>query len=272
MPRKQTHFIQSLSRGLSILQAFSSACPRLTLSQLAKKTGMNRTAVQRFTDTLVELGYLCRNSYKEFFLGPKVLSLGFAFLGASELTQMAESSLREFADRVGKTVNLAVLDETEIIFLFRHEVRRFLKFDLRAGSKLPSYCTASGKVLLASLADEELKSRLETMPFEAMTRHTLRDAEQLSTNLDSTRNRGYAICDQELSLGLYSIGVPLLNHEGRIKAAINLSMTSEESEDPEARTALTREVIHSGRSLSAAMGYSGAYPLIRAGLHEGGGL
>ena len=98
MEQKHKHFIKSVARGLSILQAFSSERPKLTLTQLATITGMNRTAVQRFTDTLMELGFLGRNKHKEFFLGPKVFSLGFAYLQGSKLIELADSTDQRIRD------------------------------------------------------------------------------------------------------------------------------------------------------------------------------
>ena len=268
MIRKHRHFIQSLARGLTILQAFSSERTKLTLTQLSRITGMNRTAVQRFTDTLVELGFLGRNRYKEFFLGAKVMALGFAYLQGSELLKLAASSLRDFSIRMGRTVNMSILDNTEVVFLYRNEVRKFLKYDLRAGSRLPSYCTASGKVLLASLDDEELGKRLKMIEFERMTSRTIVERDALMDDLNSTRSRGIGLCDRELSPNLYSIGVPILNHEKKIVAAINLSRYSENQEilSPEEDV---KAVVEQGKKLSGLMGYEGEYPLIKAGSWEG---
>ena len=264
MEQKHKHFIKSVARGLSILQAFSSERPKLTLTQLATITGMNRTAVQRFTDTLMELGFLGRNKHKEFFLGPKVFSLGFAYLQGSKLIELAASYLTEFSERIGMTVNMSILDDREIIFLYRHEVHRFLKYDLRAGSKLPSYCTASGRVLLASLEDRVLMERIKDMKLEKLTSHTIVEREKLLEEILRTRERGIGICDRELSLALYSIAVPLLNHERKVIAAINLSMSAEEAAGSILDNA-TREIVEQGRKLSQLMGYSGTYPEIPAG-------
>lgn len=268
MKRKRKHFIQSLARGLSILQTFSSERPKLTLTQLATITEMNRPAVQRFTDTLIELGFLGRNKHKEFFLGPKVLSLGFAYLQGSELTKLVGGYLAEFSERIGRTVNMSILDDTEIVFLYRHEVHRFLKYDLRAGSKLPSHCTASGKVLLSSLADVELMERMKDMNLERMTSHTIVEREKLKEDILHTRAKGIAICDREFSLALYSIGVPLLNHEKKVIAAVNLSMSAEEASGSVLDDA-TREIVEQGRKLSRLMGYNGTYPEIPEGSSGG---
>ena len=268
MIRKQTHFIRSLARGLSVLQAFSSERTRLTLTQLSNITGMNRTAVQRFTDTLVHLGFLGKNRHKEFFLGAKVVALGFAYLQGSELIRLAASSLKEFSVRVGRTVNMAVLDDVEVVFLYRNEVRKFLKYDLRAGSRLPSHCTASGKVLLASLDDKELKARLERMKLERITRWTITEKDAFLEDIDKTRSRGIAICDREFSSNLYSIGVPLLNQEKKIVAAVNLSRNSDELEVNSSEEDI-QAIVDQGREISEFMGYEGEYPVIRAGSGEG---
>ncbi|MGA6925570.1 MAG: IclR family transcriptional regulator C-terminal domain-containing protein, partial [Desulfosarcina sp.] len=211
MNRKKLHYVQSLARGLSVLQAFTAEAPSLSLSNIARMTGMNTTAAQRFTDTLLQLGFLHRNRHREFMLGPKVLDLGFAFLNGSQLKRIAETYLAEFSKKHGRTVNLAVLDGDMIVFLYRREAQRFLKYDLQAGSRLPSYCTATGKVLLAALPDPALRNTLGSMAIEALTRFTITDPEALWVDLMETRKRGYSVCDREMSLALFSLAVPVLN-------------------------------------------------------------
>ena len=268
MDRQSKHFVQSLARGLSVLQAFSSERNRLTLTELATITKMNRTAVQRFTDTLMVLGFLGRNRHKEFYLTPKVLSLGFTYLQGSEITQLAADYLRAFSEQIGLTVNMAVLDGIDIFLLYHHEVHRFLKYDLRAGSKLPSYCTALGKVLLASLNNKELKNRINSMKLEKTTSHTITDKGRLYEDILAIREKGVAICDRELSLSLYSIAIPLLNHEKRVVAAVNLALSSEDATNSVVVDA-TRKIVEQGRKMSELLGYIGKYPLIQPGSREG---
>ncbi len=271
MRRKQTHFIQALARGLSILQAFSSDRPSLTLTQLAELTGMNRTAAQRFTDTLVELGFLVRNRHKEFFLGPQVLSLGYAYLGSSQLRRLAAAYVNQTSEALGCTMNLAILDDLEVIFVHRHEVRRFLKFDLQPGSKLPAQLTASGKVLLAALADDDLRDRIGRMDLQAVTSRTITDRQALWRDLMQTRVTGLGACDRELSLDLYSMGVPLLNAVPQVVAAVNLSMPAGEAQGGFWETR-RRGLVDLGRELSALFGYRGDYPAMPIGPSQGGVL
>jgi IclR family pca regulon transcriptional regulator len=259
MAHKRTQFIQSLQRGLIILQAFSSDHPKLTLSQLVKYTGLNIAAVQRFTYTLMELGFLGRNRHKEFFLGPQVLSLGYAFLQGSELRQLTAATIDDFAESTGHSVNLAILDDLESLFIHRREIRRYLKYDLHPGSKLPAYCSGTGKLLLAALEDDELRRRIKRMKLEPLTSYTLADPERLWADLMETRKRGYSISDREMSLSLYSLGAPVLNQSGLVTAAVNISLDWEEVKDgfPTNRVAQLMEL---GRQLSGLLGYQGPYP------------
>lgn len=261
MARKQRHFVQSLARGLSVLRAFSAEHPNLTLTQITQRTGLNVVTVQRYTDTLLELGFLKRNRHREFFLGPEVLSLGFAFVNANQLRKIAEEYINEFSDRVNRTVNMAMLDGNEIIFLYRKEVHRFLSYDLHAGSKLPPHCTGSGKVLLAALDDASLRARLRSMELYRVTAYTIVEEDQLWEDLMRTRKRGYSIAKREWIVDLYSIGVPIINQEGRVEAAVNLSLSLEEAKGKHLKHML-EQVIELGRDLSSAMGYDKEYPVI----------
>jgi IclR family pca regulon transcriptional regulator len=209
----------------------------------------------------MELGFLKRNRHREFFLGPEVLSLGFAFVNSNHLRKIAEEYINEFSDRVQRTLNMAMLDGNEIIFLYRKEVNRFLSYDLHAGSKLPSHCTGSGKVLLAALDDETLRERLNKMDLYRVTAYTIVDEDQLWDDLMLTRKRGYSIVKREWIVDLYSIGVPLINQEGKVEAAVNLSLSMEEAKGKHLKNMLD-QAIDLGRNISSAMGYTKQYPVI----------
>lgn len=257
--REPKHFINALARGLKVLASFSADRPRLTLQELSEISGFNKTAVQRLTDTLIALGYLGRNRRKEFFLEPRILTLGFNYLSGSELRQLGATHLRTFSLQIGQTVNLAVLDDLEVIFVFRNEIRGFFSFGLREGSKLPAYCTSSGKVLLAALPDDDLNERLERIPYKPLTRFTITDKERLRTNLEEVRRNGYGVADQEATLALYSVAVPVFNHEDQVVAAANISLQAEEHQ-PTAVIEMVDALKKEGARLSASLGYSGFYP------------
>lgn len=265
MTREPKHFIQSLERGLRILQAFTPQRPRLTLTQLAQATGLNKTAVQRLTDTLMALGFLGRSRHKEFYLGNKLLGLGYACLQGFELREMAREHLRQFSDEINCTVNLCVLDGAELVVLYRREVATFYKFDVHSGSRLPVYCTSMGKVLLAALPEQDLRNRLRGLTLAPYTPLTITDLELLWQELMLTRQRGFGISDRESSLALYSTAVPLIDRWGKVLAVINASQYVKVV-DEERRQEITGLLIERGRYLSSLLGYSGDYPAIPVGL------
>jgi IclR family pca regulon transcriptional regulator len=231
----------------------------LTLTEVANSMELTKTSSQRFLQTLCSLGYLQRDHNKKYTLDMKVLSLGFSFLNGSNLTKLAKPYVEELSSELNKTVNLVVLDNLEIVYLYRKEVRSFLKYDLHAGSRLPAYCTAAGKVLLAGLADEELIKRMGLLDLEPLTPRTITSKDALWDDIIKTRERGYSICDRELSMDLYSLAVSLINAEKEVVAAINVTMDARE-EEIRTRKRVLRKLIHKGSRISELLGYRGNYP------------
>jgi len=259
MTRKKLHFVQSLSRGLDVLEAFSAERPSLRLSDVAELTGLNMAAAQRFTDTLMQLGYLERDPSRAFSLGPKALSMGYAYLNGSHLIKAAQRILDRFARRHRRTVNLAVRDGEAVIFLHRREYQRFLKRELQAGSRLPAYCTATGKILLAALEDETLAALIADMRLERLTSRTIADAQELWDELLAVRAKGCAVSDRELSLAIYAVGAPLLDGQGRVVAAVAVCLPAADAA-PALAGEMEEGICQVGRDISHKLGYQGGYP------------
>jgi len=129
-----------------------------------------------------------------------------------------------FRLKSGKRLTWQCSKMSKTLFLYRREVRRFMKYDLRPGSKLPCYAGALGKALLAGLSHEEFNQRVDRIDLTPITPKTISSKKKLREEIMETRKRGYSISDQELSLDMYSIGVPLLDKQGKVVAAINVSM------------------------------------------------
>ena len=261
MGRKTLHFVHALARGFKVLQAFRQDRPTLTLTQIAELSGMNPPTAQRMTDTLLALGYLKRNQRKEFFLGPKILTLGFAYMHGSQLTSLAAQYLEDFFQRYHWTVNLSVLEGNEVIYLARREQQRFLKYDVQPGFRLPFNCTAMGKVLAAGLPDSELKSLLQPENLIRMTPFTIVEPGKFAQEIKQVRSQGYAFCDRELSMDVCAVAVPVLDHKMIVVAAVNVALPAETAKDELVAQAISR-LTELGRDLSTSMGYQGAYPVI----------
>jgi len=219
---------QSLERGLAILSAFKPATPELGISELARELGLTRSTSHRYVATLARLGYLQQNPVsRKYRLGPKVLDLGFSAINSMELRQIAATHLQQLSDETGHTVNMAILDGADIVYIERCRSsqmgQREIDLNLHVGSRLPAYCTSMGKVLLAGLPEGELEAVLDRIEFQQRGPNTL-DRRALVSALDVVREAGIAVNNEELAYGLRSIAVPVRDRSGGVVAAINLAV------------------------------------------------
>jgi IclR family pca regulon transcriptional regulator len=217
------HFVQSLERGLSVIRAFGADDPELTLSDVARRTGLTRAAARRFLLTLTDLGYV-RSDGKHFALTPRILELGFAFLSSLTLPEVAEPHLERLAAELRESSSVSVLDGDEIVYVGRVPTSRIMRVSINVGTRFPAYATSMGRVLLAALPPEELDAYLDRAAINPLTPRAIDNAEDLRAELQRIREQGgWALVDQELEEGLRSIAAPIHDADGRTIAAVNLS-------------------------------------------------
>ena len=214
--------LQSLERGLAVLQVFSKENPRLTLSDVARLTGVTRATARRILLTLQHLGYV-RADGRLFSLTPRVLSLGFGYLSSLNLWDIAQPFMEELVEQTHESCSAATLDLPDIVYVARVPTRRIMTISLGIGSRLPAHATSMGRVLLADLPDEELDAYLATGPFTAHTERTTVDPGELRTAVHRVREQGWSLVDQELEMGLRSISAPIRGADGRTVAAVNIA-------------------------------------------------
>ena len=145
-----SEYVQSLERGLAVMQVFSREHPRMTLSEVARLTGLTRATARRVLLTLEHLGY-ARSDGRGFELTPKVLDLGYAYLSSLDLASIAEPGMEALVERTHESCSAAVLDGVEIVYIARVPTKRIMTISLGLGSRLPAYATSMGRVLLAEL-------------------------------------------------------------------------------------------------------------------------
>ena len=228
MRERPASYSQSLERGLAILSTFEPERPLLGISDLARRLGLNRSTTHRYVGTLVALGYLQQDAgTRKYALGPRVLDLGFAALNSMELPAIARPHLQELSDETGHTVNMAILDTTEIVYVERVRSSRAgqaeIDLNLHVGSRLPAYCTSMGKALLAYLPAPEQQWVLKALELTRRGPNTVTDREALRAELERIREVGLAVNDEELASGLRSIAVGVRGGTGEVEAAINLA-------------------------------------------------
>jgi IclR family pca regulon transcriptional regulator len=215
-------YVQSLARGLAVIRAFDATSPELTLSDVARTTGLTRAAARRFLLTLVGLGYV-RTDGRLFSLSPRVLELGYAYLSSLSLPEVALPHLERLVAEVHESASVSVLDDGDVVYVARVPTARIMRVTIAIGTRFPAYCTSMGRVLLAWLSPDELDASLERSPLERLTPRTTTSPTALRTELDRVRAQGWAMVDQELEEGLRSIAAPIRDRTGRVVAAVNVS-------------------------------------------------
>src|ERR1051326_2398086 len=205
---------QSLERGLAVLCVFTPDRPALGISELARELALTRSTTHRYVATLASLGFLDQDtSTRKYRLGPRVLDLGFSMLGSLELREIAAPHLRQLTDLTGHTSNLAIRDDTDVILIDRVRGRpgryHHLEFTLHVGSRIPAYCSATGKALLAYLPRPDLEQLLERIDLIQRGPRTVTGRKGLLAELDQVRRAGLAVNDEELESALRSIAAPV---------------------------------------------------------------
>ena len=219
---RESHYVQSLARGLSVISAFGPDTPELSLSDVARATGLTRAAARRFLLTLVDLGHV-RQDGKLFRLTPRVLTLGYAYLSSLSLPGIAEPHLEQLVREVHESSSMSVLDGHDIVYVARVPTSRIMTVAINVGTRFPAYATSMGRVLLAGLDALALDEHLATLDLEQFTDRTVTSLDDLRARIDESRAQGYALVDQELEHGLRSIAVPVRNRHGKVVAAVNVS-------------------------------------------------
>jgi IclR family transcriptional regulator, pca regulon regulatory protein len=222
-------FSQSLERGLAVLGSFTPDQPALGISELAQRLGLTRSTTHRYVATLARLGYLEQDpSTRRYRLGIRVLDLGFNVLGALDLREIAGPHLQRLTAATGHTSNLAIRDDTDVILIdrFRGRPGRYHHFEssLHTGSRIPSYCSATGKALLAFIPQPDLDELIDRIRLVPRGPRTLTTKSALTADLAQVRRTGIAVNDEELDSGLRSLAVPVRSRAGAVVAAINLAL------------------------------------------------
>jgi IclR family transcriptional regulator, pca regulon regulatory protein len=251
---------QSLERGLAILSAFRSGRPLLGVADLGREVGLGRSTTHRYVSTLASLGYLQQDApTRKYRLGPRVLDLGFSAINSMELREVAAPHLRRLSDDTGFTVNMAILDDTDVVYVERcrstHAGQREIDLNLHVGSRLPAYCTSLGKVLLAFLPPAEQEAALARVEFARRGPNTITSRSALAAELKRVRAAGFAINNEELAYGLRSIAAPVLTHDGTAVGAINVAVHSSMISVEDLFERLRERLRSAAADVSAHLGY-----------------
>nr|WP_220805519.1 IclR family transcriptional regulator C-terminal domain-containing protein [Achromobacter sp. UMC46] len=218
-------FVGSTEKAFQVLHAFDGSKRHMTLADIARESGLDRSATQRLVYTLETLGYLRRiPDTRNYGLTPKVLQFSYNYVRANELIDKASPYLLDISRTLGETTNLQELDGHEIVFVARFPGHHLVNVDIAVGSRLPAFFTASGTAILSRLSDEHRREILAQTRLEAITPYTEVNPEKLLDRVQRVAEKGYAIIVNETVLGDISVAAPVIDHRGLAVAAINISV------------------------------------------------
>ncbi|GAC1328012.1 MAG: IclR family transcriptional regulator C-terminal domain-containing protein [Chloroflexota bacterium] len=218
------YLVQSLIRGLDLLQCFDKHHPSLSIAEIAEHTGLNRTTVFRFMHTLRHQQLVDYDAEtRRFRLGVGVLQLGFAYLNGLPVVDRAVPLLRALRDEVGESAHLGILDGSAVIYVARVPADRIVSATVSVGARLPAASTAMGRVLLAYQPPQRLATILRGARLERRTERSPRTVGELRRVLDEVRRAGYAVSNQEYEEGICSVASPVIGETGEVVAAVNVA-------------------------------------------------
>jgi IclR family pca regulon transcriptional regulator len=211
-----------LAKGLAILETFGPTCRELNVSEAARAVGISPAAARRCLLTLIEHGYLYQDG-RVFRPTPRLLRFGEGYLSSSSLASMAQSYSEIGRDQIGEAVSVAIYENGFAVFIARAPVERIVSLGVRLGAKLPAYASATGRVLLAGLSEEEREAYLRTVQPKATAVNTLTNLSDIRRRIEEAAVHGYSLTDEELETGMRTLAVPVKDAKGRVRAAMSVS-------------------------------------------------
>lgn len=220
---KKGELLDSLSKGLALLQLFASEGSSLTIQHVAEKLDVTRAAARRLLHTLLHHGYVAQEA-KAFRATPKVIELGYAYFAAMDLPTLARNPMRLLAEGLSETCSLAVLDGSSIVLIAREEPKQMVRLDMTVGRRMPAYAHSLGRALLAFLDAEQWEAYLAGTELKKLTRFTTCTRGGLERKLAQVRANDYSLLISEMVDGLAGLSVPLRERDGRVIASLGISM------------------------------------------------
>ncbi|MES1926693.1 IclR family transcriptional regulator [Salinisphaera sp. T31B1] len=223
-PTASPLYVRSVAKAFAVLQAFDDGRQTMSLSEIASAVGMTKSAAQRFTYTLGVLGLLSQDAAsRRWQLTPRTLDIGAHYLAADSLIEQATPHLVELNHRCGESVNLSRPDGLDMVFVARFTSHSRAFVHMPVGTRIPMFCTASGRAYLSSLAPARAQATIQASVLHSFTAHTLTDPERIQAAIAEAIPRGFAMASEEFYLGDLNIAAPILAADGNAIGAVNVS-------------------------------------------------
>lgn len=247
--------VKSADRALTLIEVLTEHNGGLTFTELQELIGWPRSSLYGLVRTMSERNHLSLDPRtQKYRIGVRIWEAGQAFKQGLDIADLAVPHLQAAKDRLGETVQLAVLDGVENVYIAKAEASHTLRLESFVGARLPAYATGIGKVLLAGLDEAELDRRLRYVKLKPHTATTITDMAILRNVIRETRERGFGIDNQEFTLGVCCFAVPVFDNSGRVIASMSASIPSVRISDGIEERALS-VLGDTATQLSAQLGY-----------------
>jgi DNA-binding IclR family transcriptional regulator len=260
MPPENDNSSTAVERTLLILEAVAQREGGMSNAEFSRKLKIPKSSASYILRTLEQHGYLRRNGEDgKYQLGMKVLTLSRAALGGVDVREAALPVMRHLVDRIHLTTHLAIMDQAEAVYVEKVEAPGFIRVNTWIGRRMEVHSTAVGKALLAFLDEKQRDAILRKRGLKKLTTHTITTLPRLLQELERVRQAGYAVDDEENSLGARCVGAPVFNSEGRVEAAV--ASTGTINDVPRDGVAHIADMVkEAARRISHQIGYRGPYP------------
>lgn len=252
---KDRYLINSIIRACNILRCLSEGKSHFKISELARQLTLDRSTTYRILLSLEKCGLVEKDKKTgEYSLGVAVFETGNTYLRRMDFIQISKPIMADLALKVQETVHLAVLSDTEIVYVDKVDSPRTLGVMSKIGQRAPIYCTALGKVLLAFQPEHELSRIFDRIKFKSFTKKTITSKSELIKELKEIRKRGYALDQREYEEDVECIGAPIMDHLGNAVAAVSISGPQRKINTPQEKYFVS-QVIKAATLVSSKIGY-----------------
>lgn len=228
--KERVYRVQALERALDILDCFTFQCRDISLSEVAFKTGLNKTTAKRLISNLTARGYLQLDSVtKRYQLGIRLFELGGIVFSSFELRKAAANPMDRLQSKTGFTVLLGIMLEDQLVYLDKREGRGMVRISSDIGWRRPLHFGMLGMVLMAFLEPKDLERTLKKTPLEAHTPFSITDNDAFSLRLEEIRNNGYVLEKGEAHEDVIGIAAPIRNYSRQVIAALGIALPASQS-------------------------------------------
>jgi DNA-binding IclR family transcriptional regulator len=253
---KSEYIIQAVSHALDLLEQFHDDVDELGVTELSKRLKLHKNNVFRLLATLESRGYIEQNKATENYrLGLKSLELGQTFIKQMGLLRQAKPTLEKMVADCNETCYVAIFKEGHAVYLDMVETDMTVRVVSRVGSRLPSYCTAAGKIHLAYMSEDDINEVLPEEEFQSYTDTTIATRKALKKELEEVAEQGYAVDNEELDLGVNCVAAPIRDYTRRIVGSISVSGPTMRLGEERIANELVPLVLQASEELSTRLGY-----------------